>query len=79
MNLWRKIFPKYDCKFCQDTGVEHDCYSIRVCRHRDMAQEMRGLTLSFAKCVCKPFKLIQDSGSHFVCATCGVTWGKGIV
>lgn len=40
-SLWRKLFPKYDCRYCKDTGVEESGYTISVCRHLDMGAEMQ--------------------------------------
>lgn len=77
MNLWRKVFPKYNCRWCKDTGVLESMFHIGVCHHcRNLRDEIREAAAKLQKCECEPFHLVSI-GDTINCAHCGVCWGVG--
>lgn len=79
MNLWRKLFPKYKCKWCRDTGVQSDGRTIAACRHcRDIDAEVKAMREKLAFCQCKPLRLSSQGGA-VCCDHCGIKWGTAAI
>jgi hypothetical protein len=74
-SLWRRLFPKYKCKHCRDSGVLQDRHSIGICHYcRDIEAEIREASGLF--CTHGPgMTATQQSDGRVVCDVCGKVWG----